>query len=346
MNSKGTVFWVMISLVLGGSTALQWWQRKAQQERLHALQAQVERLSTDARKARGEVEELQKERSELRGELVAARAEATPPSQKLPVSTSPIRDGSPSLSAPTPAGAASSSGKPNMGNMLGNMMKDPEMRKAMEQQQRMGLNMIYAGLFKDLQLAPEQEQKLKEALLDKQMANMTQAGALMGAGAANRTEIAAKLAEDQKARDEQIHQLLGDDKYNQYQDYQQTLGERMLLEQLGGDLALNPDQKTQLLNIMREEKKNIQINTGGELAGAGRDPQAILGSQEAMDKILAQQEQVNARVLERSGQVLSPDQVRKLEPVLKSQIDMQRAGVKMAREMFNSEPTPSPEGVK
>ena len=64
-----------------------------------------------------------------------------------------------------------------------------------------------------------------------------------------------------------------------------------------------------------------------------------------MEEYFSQQELVNQRVLERAGQLLTPEQLRELEPMLKNQLQMQRAGMKMARQMFggaeNSEAPPA-----
>ena len=55
---------------------------------------------------------------------------------------------------------------------------------------------------------------------------------------------------------------------------------------------------------------------------------------EMQEQMFAQQEEVNIRVLERAGQILTPEQSAKLGPLLQSQLEMQKAGMKMAREMF------------
>jgi len=170
-------------------------------------------------------------------------------------------------------------------------------------------------------------------LLDQQMENMSHAGDLMGAGG-DRAEAMKKIAEEQKVRQGEIKDLLGEEKYAQFEQYSQTMGERMMLEQFGRDAEILPDQKEQLLAIVLEEKKNAQINAGAQLGSENKDFQNAIASPELMERLIAQQEQVNARVVERAGNVLSAKQVRKLEPLLKSQLDMQRAGAKMARQMF------------
>ncbi len=331
MKSKTALFWFSISLVLGGLLAFQWTQGKRRQVKMEELQLEVEKFAQESRSSTAQAEELRKERANTQRELAAAQDQATRASAS--VSATPIQ---PSPADVPKAGTPPQSRGPasgNPGNFLANLMKDPETRKAMREQQRMGLNMMYGSLFKQLQLTPEQEQKLKETLLDQQMENMSHASDLMGAGG-DRAEAMKKIAADQKQRQGEIKDLLGEEKYAQFEQYSQTMGERMMLEQFGKDVEISPDQKEQLLAIVLEEKKNAQINTGAQLAKENMDIQNVIASPEAMERMIAQQEQVNDRVLERAGNILTAEQVRKLEPVLKSQLDMQRAGAKMARQMF------------
>ncbi len=334
MKSKFALCWFVVSLALGAMLIRQARQTRTQQQKLEALQLQVERFSEETRGAENKVQQLQKVREETRRELAAAQDQAARVQAPLPPANSP-KSGLPAsgaVSGSDQTGEKAAGG--GMGDFLTKMTKDPEMRKAMAQQQRMGLNMIYSSLFKQLQIPPDQEQKLKDMLLEQQMANMSQAGALLDTGG-NRAEAMQKLGDDQKQRQDQIKQLIGDEKYAQFQDYNQTVGERMMLDQMGGDVALSPEQKDQLLGIVLEEKKNSQINNSGDPTTSSKDFQNVIGSPEAMDKLLAQQKQVNERVLERSGTILTPDQIRKLEPILNSQLEMQAAGAKMARQMFS-----------
>ena len=53
-----------------------------------------------------------------------------------------------------------------------------------------------------------------------------------------------------------------------------------------------------------------------------------------MNAFLKTQEDFNRRVLERARTVLSPDQMLAFEAAQKQQIEMQRMGVQMSRELF------------
>ena len=62
----------------------------------------------------------------------------------------------------------------------------------------------------------------------------------------------------------------------------------------------------------------------------------MVNSEEVMQRFFSQQEEVNERVLQRAAELLTPEQIKKLGPVLKNQIEMQKAGMNMAKQMFNS----------
>jgi hypothetical protein len=345
MKSKAAVIWFVVSLILGAALVVQWKGSRKQKVKLEQLQVQVEKNATGDGEIKMRVKELEKERMKLTAELRAAEFELS--KAQNPYSVAAQTTNSPHAAQLQAALRAQgreqgNEGAGGMGKMLGNMLKDPEMRKAMEQQQRMGMDMIYGSLIKQLQLSPEQEKKFKDMLLAQQMDNMSQAGAMFEGGGTDRAKVAQELAEKHKQNQEQIKEILGEEKYAQYEDYNQTLGERMMLDQFGKTAEISPEQSEQLLGIMREEKKNVQINRGAEPLDPTKDWQKVLGSGEAAQQMFAQQEEVNQRVLERAGQVLTPEQLQKFAPVLKSQLEMQKAGMKMAQQMFGGEKNNGP----
>jgi hypothetical protein len=333
MRSKAAILWFVVSGALAAALVVQWNSGRKEQVKLEQLQMQVEKGNDKDKQAEAKVQQLEKEVRTLTGELRATEHElnrARGP-QMAASETPSARAATPGLPAQRSGGDSAGGG---MGKMLATMMKDPEMRKAMEQQQKMGLEMIYGSLFKELQLNPEQEKKLREMLLAQQMDNMSQAGAMFGGEGADRNQVAQELAEKNKKNQEQLKELLGEEKYAQMQEYNQTIGERMMLDQLGKQADLSTEQNQQLLNIIKEEKKNVQINRGVPAYDPTKDWQQVLQSGEAAEQIFAQQEEVNNRVIERAGQVLTPEQLEKFGPLLKSQLEMQKAGMRMAREMF------------
>jgi hypothetical protein len=232
-----------------------------------------------------------------------------------------------------------------MGEMLGTMMKDPAMREMMREQQKVGINMMYAGLFKDLNLSPEEKEKLKDILTDAQMKNMESAPGLFGGNKETAAADAGKVFEEAKKHtDAELKALLGDERYAYFEDYQKNLGERMQVDQLktqlaGQNLALQDQQTAQLLQIMKDEKAIIPpiIPTDNT-----QFPRQDLFTAENLDKQVQWMEDYNRRVLERARQVLTPEQLTHYQTFQQQQASMQKLGLKMAGQMFGGDRSAPP----
>jgi len=333
MNTAMAKFWFVVSLVLGAVLVAQTLNHKklTAQQASSTAQAKEQELTLAAAKARADETEralrrAQDDLTSVRQELANQRANPA-----AVVSSSPAQPAAPA--------APGAEGKSPM-SMIGDMLKNPEMRKMMESQQKASLEMMYDPLLKELGLTPEQSAELKRILLDRQMKSVGQAGELMNAAATNRTELQREMAEMNQAREEEIKTLLGEENYAQYQEYNQTLGERMALNQFTSQTPLQPEQREQLLTIMREEKQSL-IAVQPDVADPTRGAE-MLQSEEAMQRHFAQQEQVNASVLERSRALLSPEQHQALQAFQKSQQNLQRMGLEMARKMMQPQAVPAP----
>jgi hypothetical protein len=223
-----------------------------------------------------------------------------------------------------------------MGEMLGQMMKDPNMRDMLREQQKVTINMMYNALFKDLKVSPEVKDKLRELLTDTQMRNVESAGAMLSGDKEQAAEATAKINEARKASDEQIKTLLGEDGFAEYQDYQKNIGERMQLDQLKTRMAadntpLRDDQFSQLLQVMQDEKT---AHPPAIPSDGIQMPDKSTMSPENVEKQLAWMEEYNKRVYDRAAQILSPDQLKAYKAFQEQQASFQKIGLKMAGQMF------------
>jgi hypothetical protein len=251
---------------------------------------------------------------------------------------------------PVTAGSATSSEnkgaqKSGFGDMLAKMMADPAMKKMMRQQQAAAMDMMYGPLFKEIGLSPEDKEKFKELLLDRQMKAVESGGMLMKLQGEDTGKTAAMndLAAQQKEFDAQLKALLGDAPYAQYKDYSESMAERMAVNQISQQLAsspnpINDEQSRQLLEIMKQEKKSVTPMFGEP----GADPanmsnwQSML-SEDRMNEFFKQREEVNQRVLERSKAVLTAEQLTAFATHQANQLQMQRMGMSMAAKMFGTQ---------
>ncbi len=236
------------------------------------------------------------------------------------------------------------SGGQGTGEMFEKMMSDPAMKEMIRSQQKTMMKSMYGSLFKELNLPAEQQKKLTELLLDAQMSSVENMGDLFKSQGDARTNAINAVAEKQKATQEQIKALLGDEKYAQYEDYQKTLGDRMVLNQFqqqsaGTETELRDDQMQRLVDLIKEERARTPPIFDEDPGKTAENLQKVFDA-ELFDKQMQWQEDLNKRVLARAGGVLTPEQLKEYGEFQESQLNMQKLGMKMARELFKGKDAP------
>jgi hypothetical protein len=252
---------------------------------------------------------------------------------------------------PATAPAVSPEGEPmaekgkagGFGKMISNMLQDPEMKKFVRDQQRAMLDPLYSPLIKQMGLSPEEAEKFKDLLSDNMMKSTEKASSIFAAGT-NHAALMANLTADQANFEEQVKSFLGESRYGQYKDYQETVGERTQLnmfkqQNAASDYPLSEMQMEQILVFMKEEKKSAGNSALSGFGSPGNNPanfQAMLSSDQT-DKLLQSQEAINQRVYERARTVLSPQQMEDFGKFQANQMQTMRMGLSMARKMFAPE---------
>ena len=89
MKLTSALFWFAVSLVLGVALVVQWDISRKRQLKLEQLQVQVEKSLTEEKAAKVQVQELEKERMKLTGEMRALEFEANHIRQMAMASNSP-----------------------------------------------------------------------------------------------------------------------------------------------------------------------------------------------------------------------------------------------------------------
>jgi hypothetical protein len=307
-----------------------------------ALRGQLEQTSQEVKALEASRERLIQQRRELFDQAQAQSARLN----QAPATNAVVGVG---LAIPTVA--ASPSEKPagadaGFGKMLSKMMEDPGMKQVIRDQQRMIMDQLYAPLVKKLALTSEEASAFKDLLADNASKGAERATALLGGGT-NRLEAMAGMTADHKNLEDQLKTLLGDARYSQYTDYQQTAAERMQLtvfkQQSGNDANLTDDQTEQLLSLMKEEKSNSAA-AGSPLATLGRDAENLqnLLDEDKVQRLIETQSNLNQRVFERAGAVLSPDQLSSFARFQTNQLQMMRMGMTMARKFLAPDNSPPP----
>ncbi len=335
---KNTLILVLAvtSLGLGTVCFLQWQKLSGQNAEIVSLRGAMEQQS----QAIAELEASQKFVEEQRRELLDQASDLAVKLQSRPDANT---------AASTAAGAVtnaesqkSDKDKNPFGGFLAKLMADPDTKKMIRDQQRMMLDQLYAPLIKQLNLTPEEADQFKDLMADNMMKATEKATSAMGGDSAtNRTEMLKTLADEQKGFEETLRGFLGETRYAQYQDYQQTVGERTQLSQFqqqfgGGENALSDQQTERLLQFMKEEKQAVAATTGQAPPGTTPDAATMeaMFSGEGVEKILQNQGAVNQRVLERAKEVLSENQLAAFRKFQTNQLQMMSMSMNMAKKFI------------
>lgn len=339
MKSAFIVALLVAAVGLGVVCALQFRKASEQKAQIASLNSALEQQQDRVRELEASKQHLSQQRSEL---LQQAEAQAAELSRQI------AADPPPALTpGAQPGGKDANSPQAGLGQMISKMLDDPETRGFLREQQKMMMDQLYGPLIKKMGLAPDDAAKFKDILLETAMKGTERASSLMGEISTNRTAAIARMAADKAAMDTQLKELLGDQRYAQFKDYEQTAGERMMLnaykQQFGAEsLAMTEEQTEQILGFMKEEKQTMASVGQPALAMSqdGSDMETVL-SEDRAESALQSQEYVNERVLERAKSVLTPDQLAAFGKFQSNQLQMMRFGVGMARKMFAPE-TPQP----
>jgi hypothetical protein len=211
------------------------------------LRASLTDLGKERAALRKQVWDLQKENREL-ADRQNAGPFASGGGEPRPVTADGV-----GVSAPVTAQA-----RPDRGGLANAMMNSPEAQQLMAIQQKAGLDGRYAALFKKLNLSPDELEKFKSLLVEKQgvfMEVMNEARNQGMTGRENRDGIRQLTEQMQAEVDGSIRAALGDSAYAEYKNYENTMPQRGVVGQLAQRLSysstpLNDIQSEQLVQIL------------------------------------------------------------------------------------------------
>jgi hypothetical protein len=324
------LYLVAVVAAAAAALALQWSKIETQKTELSALKNQLFLASQTNQGQLATIKGLEARNDSLAEKLiVAARTNAPSPA-------------SPTSARPAPAASAAAASKPGgdsppgkgFGSMMENMMKDPDMMKAIADQQVAMLKTTYAPLVKQLNLTPDQRDAFYKALSDNMTNAMSQGMAMLSG--TNNPDAASAVADSQKTMQDQMKSLLGDDGYAQFQEFQTSIPDRMLLDTMKSSFADNPltdDQQQRLLQLMTSERKNaaaaVDPNTGQPAATTAN----TVG---AMAQAVQTQEQINQGVYQQAAAFLSPAQLDSLATSQSNILNMTKVSMTLVQKMMGT----------
>jgi hypothetical protein len=327
--AKMSFAWFMVSLALGALLVVKWNHEKQQQTKIEQLQLQLEDSSKAVRLSQTKAEEQEKESAKIRSELRASEMEAYQAKQQAATAKAAAA----AVPQARQANAAAGPAGEGDANPIAAMLKNPEMRKMIQAQQSAMINMMYGPLFKKLGLTTEESDKVKAILAEAQGKATENAGAMFDKPGESKTAAIKEIAQQQQDAQNKIKELLGDDRYQKFQEYSQTMGERMMMGQFQQQQNLPPEKVDQLLDLIRQEKQAAQLPdmTGPNNSQVVMD---MMNKPGALEKMLEQQNLVNQRVAQKAGSILSPEELEAFQEFQKNQANLQQVSLKAAVKMM------------
>ncbi len=230
-------------------------------------------------------------------------------------------------------------------NPFAGMFKDPAMKEMIKSQQKMMggqmVDMLYSGLFTNLNLNPDQTAALKELLKKRQLIDSEAGISMLGddLDADKRKALTDQAKADRDAVNDQIKQTIGDSGYAQLDAWDKSAGDRMMLTMFKGQLgdtapSLSTDQEGQLLQAMSEERQKFKFTTDFSNQNNFNGDIASMFTEDKINQFATESGQLMQNYLSRAQSILSPDQYQAFQNSLNSQQQMTAAGLKMALQMF------------
>jgi RNA polymerase sigma factor (sigma-70 family) len=228
-------------------------------------------------------------------------------------------------------------------NPIESLLKNPAMKGILEQTYDSLTDKQFGALWTQLHLTPDQITSFKKVIRD-QMTQLAGPGvSMMSASPTDAAQAAQTTRTVMAQTDAQLHDLLGDDNFAQYKDYQKTVNQRLTLASfedgsvVPGGNTLTADQENQLLQTLIEEQSPAKLAAGlaGQVQPSGSPNGAGL-TDEQFNQAMDAMTQANQRVLDRATNFLSPDQLNSLQTFFAKQVNAGRAGIQMMRGLKTS----------
>jgi RNA polymerase sigma factor (sigma-70 family) len=312
-----------VAVVAGLYEARQISKLRAKVQTLQSQQAQQTEISN-------QLEDLRRERDRATNALAAAKAESAE-LNKNPYEVLKLR-GEVGRLRQENASLGSKSG-------LSKVTANPESRKMLRDQQKMGMSVIYKGLAQQLKLTSEQTDKVNDLLADHIMENV---GYVTTALREKLTpeQINGLFAAQEQALQEQMQSLLGQDGLAQYQDYTKNLLGTLTAEQFKGMLTGDDAAKAAKANQVSQA---MQQAVQAALASAGLPPdyQTVpilnfrnIASEQEGDLSLKLLEDIYQQAASLAGSFLSSDELSKFQEFKTTAINNNRAALSINRNMM------------
>ncbi|HTA29471.1 MAG TPA: sigma-70 family RNA polymerase sigma factor [Candidatus Cybelea sp.] len=222
---------------------------------------------------------------------------------------------------------------------LSKVTANPEARKMMRDQQKLGMAMLYGDFIKQAKLAPDVKEKFKDMLADSVMDNVDQITTALRDKPAQ-DQLDQTFAAQNAALRQKVGDLLGQDAVAQFDDYNKNLASTLTAEQFKDELSGTKDEQEaksqQLLQLMK-------TTTASALAAANlpADYQVVpilnfanIASEQEGDQSIKLLQNIYQQVSAQAASFLSPEEQKKFQEFTTTAINNNKMGLGLNRTMM------------
>jgi RNA polymerase sigma factor (sigma-70 family) len=278
------------------------------------LQEENRKLEQQQAPLADQVRALQRERDEMRTQLAAVQAQAAQPKPGSNTGEILRLRGEVGTLRQRVASSEAKASAPSSG--MAKWLSDPNMAEYMRHAAADKIKALYAPLFQELKLTPEQREKFGEIFGNHatnalgRLSGMSQGAPEQGASAKGVEGGESELAN-------QVRSLLGDTGFARWAEFSQELPGRTAAELLRSELGsqpLNEEQAARLIQAVKAEPRELMTGL------LGSPDMAFLGSQVDIDNFLQRVADSNQRIVQQASSFLTPEQTSVLSTVLSNSI--------------------------
>ena len=207
--------------------------------------------------------------------------------------------------------------------LLAAALEQPFAREALHADLVEGARKRWRPLVQEFKLNPDQAKQLFQLGGDWFMKNVEAVAAFTEGKVSAEAAVQAGAQAEQEATN-QLSRLLGEQGLSRYEECTRSFPARSLDEQLDHQLGffhLSEEQRQSLRELISAEPYEVTAGLAGNLT----IPQLVFPDE--MERQLAQQKEVNQRILQNAAQFLQPDQVEALSLMQQANQSEQRHGI-------------------
>ncbi len=239
------------------------------------------------------------------------------------------------------AGDEEKSARRRMMSSLSKMLDNPAMNKVMVASQRGALQALYGDLVEAFEFTGEEGDYFMDLLMSRQMKQVDFGMKLMGGEMSDeeRTKMGEELKEVGETVKTEMEKFLNNaDDYEEFEFYEKTMGERMMLSEMtqkleASEAPLSDETHRELLEMMHDERKDFDFNTDLH-DSQNMDLSAGRFSKENLRKFSEDMDRLNRGMIGKGKDLLTAEQLSAFEASVKAMAEMQKSQMEMAANMF------------